>query len=83
MGNRCSRYWARQLSDYMTLRLLLPLHGYFLAQHMEQGARPILVFMGIMRAILPFAASFQGSRVGRQLVRSDGVEIASIGLVSD
>jgi hypothetical protein len=27
--------------------------------------------MGFLRAILPFAASFQGSRLGRQLVRTN------------
>lgn len=70
MGNRCSRYWARAISDWLTRWVVLPLSGTFLAPHLAQQSRPVIIAMGFMRALLPFAASFQGSRLGRQLVRA-------------
>jgi hypothetical protein len=70
MGNRCSRYWSRQVVDYITRWVALPVWGDFLSPHLPQQARPVIVAMGFLRAILPFAMSFQGSRLGRQLVRS-------------
>jgi hypothetical protein len=70
MGNRCSRYWSREVVDYLTRWVVLPLWGRFLSPHLSQQARPAIMFMGFFRAILPFAMSFQGSRLGRQLVRA-------------
>ena len=73
MGNRCSRYWARQFVDWATKAIMLPLWSLMVVLPFDFDAqsRPIIIFMGIMRAILPFAASFQGSRIGRQLVRME------------
>jgi len=69
MGNRCSRYWARQVTAWLSLHVAFPFSAKFLAPYLEQNTRPIIIAMGFLRAILPFAASFQGSRVGRQLVK--------------
>lgn len=68
MGNRCSRFWTRSIVDYLTSRVALPISGALIAPYLDQNSRPVMVAMGLLRAILPFAASFQGSRVGRQLV---------------
>lgn len=43
-------------------------HYYFKRFH--ANVRPIIVILGFLRAILPFALSFQGSRIGRQGVSS-------------
>ncbi len=68
MGNRCSRWVARQLAVGTTKTVLFPYIGALLLEpNLEQRSRPIIVAMGFIRAILPFAFSFQGSRLGRQL----------------
>ncbi|GAX23460.1 hypothetical protein FisN_15Lh156 [Fistulifera solaris] len=67
MGNRCFRYWSRNATDWTAKHVALPLSGAFLAPHLEQQSRPVIVLFGVLRAILPFAMSFQGSRFGRQL----------------
>jgi hypothetical protein len=41
----------------------------FIAPYLDQNSRPVIILTGVLRAILPFAVSFQGSRIGRQLVR--------------
>lgn len=64
IGNRCSRYWARHLTDWMTQHAMLPLAVWLEWKH----ARPFIIMMGFIRAILPFLSSFQGSRFGRQVV---------------
>jgi len=47
---------------------MFPYVGALLLEpNLEQRSRPIIVFMGFVRAVLPFAFSFQGSRLGRQL----------------
>lgn len=38
-----------------------------MAPYLDQQSRPVIVLFGLMRATLPFAMSFQGSRFGRQL----------------
>lgn len=67
MGNRCSRWIARKGVDAITASVMFPLSAKFIAPYLEQNSRPIIVTMGFIRAILPFAFSFQGSRIGRQL----------------
>lgn len=69
MGNRCSRYWTRQFVDWFSKVVMFPLSALILEPHIAQNTRPIICLMGFLRAILPFAASFQGSRFGRQVVR--------------
>jgi hypothetical protein len=46
---------------------MLPISAKFMAPYLDQNSRPVIVTMGFIRAILPFAFSFQGSRIGRQL----------------
>ena len=46
---------------------MLPLSGTFLQPHWDARNRPVIVALGFMRALLPFAMSFQGARFGRQL----------------
>ena len=67
MGNRCSRYIARQLVSVTTMTVAFPFSARFLAPHLEQKTRPIIITMGFLRAILPFIFSFMGSAIGRQL----------------
>lgn len=67
MGNRCSRWIARNGVDALTASLMFPISAKFIAPHLDQNSRPVIVTMGFLRAVLPFAFSFQGSRIGRQL----------------
>ncbi|KAG7352169.1 hypothetical protein IV203_008217 [Nitzschia inconspicua] len=67
MGNRCSRWIARTSCDTITASVMFPLSAKFIAPYLDQNSRPVIVTMGFIRAILPFAFSFQGSRIGRQL----------------
>lgn len=53
--------------DVATASLLFPFSAKFLAPHLDQKSRPVIVTMGFIRAVLPFLFSFQGSRFGRQL----------------
>jgi len=69
MGNRCSRWFAREFVIVLSKVVMFPyVGGLLLEPHLtEQHSRPLIVAMGFLRAILPFALSFQGSRIGRQL----------------
>eukprot|EP00539_Tryblionella_compressa_P014177 CAMPEP_0178819250 /NCGR_PEP_ID=MMETSP0746-20121128/2870_1 /TAXON_ID=913974 /ORGANISM="Nitzschia punctata, Strain CCMP561" /LENGTH=819 /DNA_ID=CAMNT_0020480499 /DNA_START=138 /DNA_END=2597 /DNA_ORIENTATION=- len=67
MGNRCSRWIGRKGIDGITKSVLFPISAKFIAPYLDQNSRPVIVTMGFIRAILPFALSFQGSRFGRQL----------------
>ncbi|GKY96811.1 hypothetical protein MPSEU_000640300 [Mayamaea pseudoterrestris] len=67
LGNRCFRYWSRDFVDWVGRFIALPLSGAFLQPHLEVQNRPVIITLGLMRALLPFAMSFQGSRFGRQL----------------
>jgi polyphosphate kinase 2 (PPK2 family) len=73
LGNRCSRVFARDFMDFMTRSVVLP--GIVLLIEMgvlekrEWYSSYILPAMGVLRALAPFAASFQGSRAGRALTR--------------
>jgi hypothetical protein len=68
IGNRCSRYWARDFVDWSAKFIAFPLSAVVIAPYISVQSRPVIVVMGFLRAILPFVASFQGSRLGRQLV---------------
>lgn len=67
MGNRCFRYYARHIADWTSKVIALPLSGRFIAPHLEQQSRPVIVFMGLIRAVLPFMSSYFGSAFGRQI----------------
>jgi len=67
MGNRCFRHWARFFADAATKHAAFPISAKYIAPFLDQRSRPVIVFMGVLRAILPFASSFQGSAFGRKL----------------
>lgn len=67
MGNRCFRYWARHIVDWTSAVIALPISGRFIAPHLDQQSRPVIVIMGLIRAVLPFMSSYCGSAFGRQL----------------
>ena len=67
MGNRCFRYWARHFTDWASAYIAFPISGRFIAPYLEQQSRPVIVIMGLIRAVLPFLSSFFGSAFGRQL----------------
>lgn len=67
IGNRCFRYWARSIADATAKLLMFPLAATYIAPHLEQQSRPIIILMGLLRAVLPFASSFYGSALGRNL----------------
>lgn len=67
IGNRCFRYWARHWTDHSTSYIMLPLSAKFIAPYLDQKSRPVIVTMGLLRAILPFTMSFFGSALGRKL----------------
>ena len=71
MGNRCSRYFARHVMDLFTQAVLIPSLVLLIDMHIleKRGwyAPYVLPFFGVLRALAPFAASFQGSRAGRAL----------------
>ncbi|KAI2512599.1 hypothetical protein MHU86_1818 [Fragilaria crotonensis] len=66
-GNQCFRYYARNVTDITAKYVMLPISGKFLAPMLDQQSRPVIVFMGLMRAILPFVSSFYGASFGRRL----------------
>ena len=80
MGNRVSRMLSRLLVDSVVACIVMPLaYDIFRIEFFldKQGTdedwwHPIALFVtfGILRAVAPFAASFQGSRAGRVLTRS-------------
>jgi hypothetical protein len=67
MGNRCFRYWARHFTDLASAYIVFPISGRFIAPYLEQQSRPVIVIMGLIRAVLPFVSSYFGSAFGRQL----------------
>ncbi|CAB9529687.1 unknown protein (Partial), partial [Seminavis robusta] len=72
MGNRVSRTLARLAVDSLVAYVVMPM-AYELFQWLQYDDwwHPITVFivLGSLRAVAPYAASFQGSRVGRVLTR--------------
>mmetsp|Transcript_39430 Transcript_39430/g.94839 ORF Transcript_39430/g.94839 Transcript_39430/m.94839 type:complete len:983 (+) Transcript_39430:38-2986(+) len=74
VGNRVSRMVARTATDDLAYYIIFPLQRYLFRQDLldyPQAYHPIAicVCIGILRAVSPFAASFQGSRFGRVLTR--------------
>eukprot|EP00978_Attheya_sp_CCMP212_P024860 scaffold78855_cov50-Attheya_sp.AAC.1 len=74
IGNRVSRMFARLAVDGSVKLGIIP-SSHYLFKRMDLSLdlwHPVVicVIMGILRSSAPFAASFQGSRVGRVLTRS-------------
>jgi hypothetical protein len=67
MGNRCFRYWARNLTYVLSTALAFPFSGRFIAPYLDQQSRPVIVIMGLLRAVLPFMSSYMGSAFGRKM----------------
>lgn len=69
MGNRSARWWARHITDTFCKYLLFPTYFKFFSKSIEfvHTLEVLIIFMGLVRAILPFASSFIGSRIGRQV----------------
>ena len=75
MGNRVSRMLARTVMDFFTNGIVLPSSRLIFKKNLlpeDTCWHPatLLVLLAILRAIAPYAASFQGSRVGRVLTRA-------------
>ena len=75
VGNRVSRMFARSATDGLAFDLIFPFQRYLFRQDMldyPQEFHPIsiCICIGVLRAVSPFAASFQGSRLGRVLTRN-------------
>ena len=80
MGNRVSRMLARLLVDSAVAYLVMPLayqifRWEVVADRQDTSQdlwHPLTLFvvLGCLRAVAPYAASFQGSRAGRVLTRS-------------
>ncbi|CAE7667276.1 unnamed protein product, partial [Symbiodinium microadriaticum] len=74
MGNRVSRYLARYMLDNFASYMVIPV----VQQLIENGyvgkydwhPASVFIVLGVIRAVAPFAASFQGSRFGRVLTRA-------------
>ena len=74
VGNRVSRIVARTFTDVTAAEVIFPLQRFLFRQDIlsypiDYHPIAICICIGIFRAITPFAASFQGSRVGRVLTR--------------
>ena len=74
IGNRVSRMIARTLTDDLAYYIVFPIQRYLFRQDLLQYPEEfhpisVCVCIGIIRAVSPYAASFQGSRVGRVLTR--------------
>mmetsp|Transcript_18891 Transcript_18891/g.27399 ORF Transcript_18891/g.27399 Transcript_18891/m.27399 type:complete len:903 (+) Transcript_18891:110-2818(+) len=75
VGNRCSRLFSRSLVDWFSLYCVFPLINiclqndilWFQPQTYNPGV--VVIILGVLRAIAPYGASFQGSRLGRVLTR--------------
>ena len=74
VGNRVSRMIARTATDDLAFYIIFPIQRYLFRQDLleyPQQFHPIAlcVCIGIVRAVSPYAASFQGSRFGRVVTR--------------
>lgn len=79
MGNRVSRMLARLLVDSAVAYLIMPFAYHIFRWDFVVDRRdtdqdfwhPVILFviLGCLRAVAPYAASFQGSRAGRFLTR--------------
>lgn len=75
VGNRVSRIVARGGTDLLGLDIVFPIQRFLFRNDYlpyPEAYHPIAicVCLGIIRATSPFAASFQGSRLGRVLTRN-------------
>mmetsp|Transcript_28893 Transcript_28893/g.48498 ORF Transcript_28893/g.48498 Transcript_28893/m.48498 type:complete len:544 (-) Transcript_28893:13-1644(-) len=72
--NRCARALARDAVDIFSEFILLPVIFFLidrqLVDHLHWHQAWVIIIMGIVRAVAPFMASFQGSRFGRFLTKS-------------
>lgn len=72
VGNRVSRIVARSGMDTVARSIVLPIQQYLLVNDLlGDSYHPIAlcVCLGLLRAILPYIASFTGSYTGRTLTR--------------
>ncbi len=67
IGNRCFRYYARHITDWISKFIAFPISGRCIAPYLEQQSRPVIVVMGLVRAVLPFVSSYFGSAFGRKM----------------
>lgn len=71
MGNRSLRWWARHVVDACCKYFVFPSVMMFLGKGTNVNVsttwwEAVIFTMGMIRAVLPFASSFVGSRIGRQ-----------------
>ncbi len=69
MGNRSIRWWMRHIVDTSCKFYIFPFVMNFLPfppDAADYAFKAVIIIMGFLRAILPFASSFLGSRIGRQ-----------------
>jgi len=73
LGNRVSRIFARYASDFFSSRMVLPSILFLLQKKVLHKhawhSEIVLILLGFIRAIAPYAASFQGSRFARVITR--------------
>jgi hypothetical protein len=73
LGNRVSRIFARYASDFFSRHMVLPSILFLIQKRIVHKhawhSEVVLILMGIIRAIAPYAASFQGSRFARIVTR--------------
>ena len=74
MGNRVARIFSRLLVDWLCEVIVFPfiavLIGWDLVDKQNWHSVVVIMVLGVLRAIAPFAASFQGSRFGRVVTRA-------------
>jgi len=76
VGNRFSRIFSRLFVDCLSYYIVFPiihwlLHHDLLWFHRDTyNPAPIIIALGVLRAVLPFIASFYGSRIGRVFTRA-------------
>jgi len=75
VGNRCSRIFSRLCVDVLSYYIVFPIIHWLLRRDVlwfhrdTYDAANVIVVLGVLRAIAPYAASFQGSRIGRVFTR--------------
>ena len=74
VGNRVSRMIARTATDVTASLVVFPIQRHLFRQDLlpfPEAWHPIILcaLIGVVRAVSPFAMSFQGSRFGRVLTR--------------
>lgn len=73
MGNRASRIFTRGAVDFFSGSIVLPIVAFLVEHNVLQNrawhSEVVLIILGIMRSLSPFAASFEGSHIGRILTR--------------